>query len=64
MQFHLDDMTCGGCARTVTKTIKKIDPDANVVTVPPTRLVEVQTSAPPEQIVTALRDAGFPLREQ
>nr|NOY01260.1 copper chaperone [Gammaproteobacteria bacterium] len=22
MQFHLEDMTCGGCARTVTKTIQ------------------------------------------
>ena len=63
MQFHLDDMTCGGCARTVTKAIKMVDPDANVVTNPPARLVDVQTSAPKEQIATALREAGFPPRE-
>nr|WP_315595506.1 heavy-metal-associated domain-containing protein [uncultured Cupriavidus sp.] len=63
MQFHLDNMTCGGCARTVTKAIKMIDPDANVVTDPPVRLVQVQTSASQEQIVTALREAGFPPRE-
>lgn len=62
MQFHLDDMTCGGCARTVTKAIQTIDPDANVVTDPPTRLVQVETSVPEEQIVTALREAGFPPR--
>ena len=62
MQFHLDDMTCGGCARTVTKTIQLIDPNASVVTDPPSRQVEVQTSASEEQIVSALREAGFPPR--
>ena len=64
MQFHLDDMTCGGCARTVTKAIQEIDPTASVVTDPPTRLVQVQTLAPETQIVTALREAGFPPRTQ
>ncbi len=64
MQFHLDDMTCGGCARTVTKAIQTIDPTANVVTDPPTRLVQVRTSASEKQIVTALREAGFPPRAQ
>lgn len=64
MQFHLDDMTCGGCARTVTKAIQMIDPTASIVTDPPTRLVQVQTSASEEQIVTALREAGFPPRAQ
>ena len=64
MQFHLDDMTCGGCARAVTKAIKTVDPDASVVADPPTRRVEVTTSAPREQVITALREAGFPPREQ
>ncbi len=64
MQFHLDDMTCGGCARTVTKAIQTIDPTANVVTDPPTRRVQVRTSASEKQIVTALREAGFPPRAQ
>ncbi|MGD9894397.1 MAG: heavy-metal-associated domain-containing protein [Lautropia sp.] len=64
MQLHLDDMTCGGCARAVTKAIKAVDPDAGITTNPSTRLVEVQSSVPREQIVTALREAGFPPREQ
>lgn len=59
MQFHLEDMTCGGCARTVTKTIQMIDPNAKIVTDPPTRRVEVQTSASQEQIAAALSEAGF-----
>ncbi len=64
MQFHLDDMTCSGCARTVTKAIQMIDPNASIVTNPPTRHVEVQTSASEEQIVAALHEAGFPPRAQ
>jgi copper chaperone len=48
----------------VTKTIQMIDPNARVVTDPPSRRVEVQTSASEEQIVAALREAGFPPRAQ
>lgn len=64
MQFHLDDMTCGGCARTVTKAIKTLDPDAQITADPPTRLVEITTTAAREQVVSALREAGFPPRAQ
>lgn len=63
MQFHLDNMTCGGCARTVTKAIQSVDANANVVTDPPTRLVNIETSASQDQVVAALREAGFPPRE-
>ncbi|ASC66367.1 copper chaperone [Achromobacter denitrificans] len=64
MQFHLDGMTCGGCARKVTKAVQAVDPDANVVTDPPTRLVLVQTSASRDQIAAALSEAGYPPRAQ
>mgnify|MGYP001351537854 CR=1 FL=1 len=64
MQFRLNDMTCGGCARTVTKVIQSVDAEARIVTNPPTRVVEVQTSASREQIAAALREAGFPPSEQ
>ncbi len=30
MQFRIENMTCGGCARSVTKTIQKVDPAAEV----------------------------------
>ncbi|MGE8686227.1 MAG: heavy-metal-associated domain-containing protein [Achromobacter sp.] len=62
MQFHLDDMTCGGCARTVKAAIQSVDPDAGIVTDPQTRLVQVQTSASEKQITEALREAGYPPR--
>lgn len=63
MRFHLDDMTCGGCARTVTKVIQGIDPAASVIADPPNRTVQVQTTASEAQIAAALREAGFPPRE-
>ncbi len=64
MRFYLDDMTCGGCARSVMKAIQTIDPNASVVADPPTRLVQVKTSASEDRIATALREAGFPPRAQ
>ena len=60
MQFHIENMTCGGCVRGVTATIRSIDPDAAVSGNPETRLVEVTTLAPRERLVEALIEAGFP----
>lgn len=64
MQFHIDDMTCGGCASTVKKTILTLDANATVRTDPATRLVDVETSLSAEQIAAALQKAGFPPRER
>lgn len=63
MHFHIDNMTCGGCARSVTKAIQSVDAHAVVTTDPPTRLVKIETSSPQTLIVRALREAGFRPRE-
>lgn len=62
MQFNIDNMTCGGCARSVTKAIRAVDADAQVKADPSSRLIEVESSAPQVQIEAALREAGFPPR--
>lgn len=62
MEFHVEGMTCGGCARSVTKAIELVDPLASVQADPASRRVQVQTSASEAQIVAALTDAGFPPR--
>jgi copper chaperone len=59
MQFHIETMTCGGCARGVTKAIQSVDPTAEVKAYPETRLVEVTTTAPRERLAAVLADAGF-----
>lgn len=62
MRFHIESMTCGGCARGVTRAIQSVDPTAEVVADPPSRRVEVTTVATREQIEAALDEAGFPAR--
>lgn len=59
MQFYIETMTCGGCARGVIKAIQGVDAAATVQADPPNRHVEVTTTAPRGQIVAALTEAGF-----
>lgn len=60
MQFHIENMTCGGCVRGVTRAIQNVDPQAQVKADLPSRKVEVITTASREQIEAALREADFP----
>jgi len=60
MQFHIENMTCGACVRGVTKAIHAVDPQAEINADPPTRKLEITTSASQQQIEAALNDAGFP----
>lgn len=62
MLFHVEAMTCGGCARAVTAAIRGLDPSAEVKTDPPTHAVEVRTSRPEAEVRAALSAAGFPPR--
>ncbi|MDP1576736.1 MAG: heavy-metal-associated domain-containing protein [Cypionkella sp.] len=59
MQFHIENMTCGGCARSVTKAIQSVDPAAEVKADPSTHTVEVTSSAPRDQLVNALTEVGY-----
>jgi copper chaperone len=62
MKFHVENMTCGGCARAVTAAVKSINPAARVEADPPTRAVQVESSRPETEIRAALEQAGFPPR--
>ncbi len=62
MEFHIENMTCGGCARGVSRAIQSVDANAQVVADPPTRKVVVTSSATREQIERALVEADFPPR--
>lgn len=60
MELRIEDMTCGGCAKSVTKAIQGVDPDARVEPNPATRRVKIETTASPEQVRQALAGAGYP----
>ena len=54
MQFHIENMTCGGCARGVTRAIYTVDSAANVEADPPTRKVVVTSGQPRAAFEAAL----------
>ncbi len=60
MKLHIENMTCGGCARSVGKTLALLDEDARITADPASRSVTVQTSAAPAEVLRALDAAGFP----
>jgi copper chaperone len=62
MQFHVENMTCGGCARSVAKAIQSADPAAQVETDPATRKAVVTSTRPQSEIEAALTEAGYPAR--
>ncbi|HCJ73199.1 heavy-metal-associated domain-containing protein [Rhizobium sp. P007] len=60
MDLRIENMTCGGCARSVTKAIQSVDPSANVETNPALRSVKVETAATPAAVRQVLEEAGYP----
>ena len=61
MKYQIENMTCGGCARRVTKAIQSVDASAKICTDPAQRSVEISSSQPAELITKALAEAGFPV---
>lgn len=62
MKLHIESMTCGGCARSVTAAIKDVDPAATVDIDLPGRNVKIESSQPVESFTKALEDVGFPAK--
>lgn len=60
MQFHIERMTCSGCARNVTNAIQSVDGAAVIETDPENRKVDVETSATRAEIEAVLVEAGYP----
>lgn len=60
MQFQLDNMNCGGCAKSVTKAIHSVDPQATVDIDLPQKRVTVTSDADETTIAAVLEDVGFP----
>ena len=60
LRLYIPNMTCGGCARSVTRALQGIDADASIETNPAAHEVCVVTTAGEGDLLTALSDAGFP----
>lgn len=62
MQFQIDAMMCGGCARSVTKAIQSVDPQARVDIDLEMKRVVVASDADAAKIAAVLEDVGYPPR--
>ncbi len=60
MELRIESMTCGGCAKSVTKAIQSIDPNARIETNPAARTVKVETTASSAVLQQVLEEAGYP----
>jgi len=60
IELTLPDMTCGHCARTVTATVQKVDPAAQLNIDLPTHQVKIESTQPAQAFVAALSEEGYP----
>ncbi|MDU8912262.1 heavy-metal-associated domain-containing protein [Aestuariicoccus sp. MJ-SS9] len=60
MQLQIPNMTCGGCANSILKVVRSIDPNAEVEADPVTRRVTIDPAEPQGRFVSTLSEAGYP----
>ncbi len=63
MQFHIDSMMCGGCAKSVTQAIRSVDPQAQVAIDLPQKRVSVESVVDAATIMARLEHAGYMPRD-
>ena len=60
VQFKVDNMSCGGCAATITRVVRALDASAVVDIDRTARLVRIEPrSADAAALEAAIRQAGF-----
>jgi copper chaperone len=60
LTFHIPNMTCGGCAKAITRAIQQIDLGASVEAEPSRREIKDGSSADEKVLLNALQQAGYP----
>ena len=60
MELKIESKTCSGCAKSVTRAIQSVDPNARVEPDPAARSVNIETSANLAILQQVLEEAGYP----
>jgi len=60
IELKVNDMTCGHCVMTITKTVTSLDPKAKVEADLGTKRVRIESAHPVAELTKALGDAGYP----
>ncbi|TMV69603.1 heavy-metal-associated domain-containing protein [Thioclava sp. BHET1] len=58
--FSVPDMSCGHCKASIQEAIAGVDAGARVAVDLESRKVEVESSATPEALQSALKEVGYP----
>ncbi|MEO8544795.1 MAG: heavy-metal-associated domain-containing protein [Burkholderiaceae bacterium] len=60
IEFTINDMSCGHCASTITKTVRALDSEAKVDVDLAHKKVQVESTQDRATIAAALSEAGYP----
>lgn len=58
-KFSIPEMSCGHCKAVIEKTLKSLDPQVVLEFDMAARVVDVQSSASPDNMRDALKSAGY-----
>ena len=58
--FHVPGMNCGGCLRTITRSVLALDPQAKVEANMDARTIRVASTKSEASLLGALSDGGYP----
>ena len=64
VEFDVQGMTCGGCVRSVTNAIQRIDADAVVDVDLAAKKVSVKSAANADRLMEAIQGAGYQVSQQ
>ena len=59
IELTLPTMTCGHCVRTVTETVRKLDPAARLDIDLPSHKVQIESTRPVNDFREALSEEGY-----
>ncbi|MDR6391305.1 heavy-metal-associated domain-containing protein [Paraburkholderia phenoliruptrix] len=58
-ELAVEDMSCGGCARSIARAVAGLDPAAAVDVDVSTKIVTITSTLPASRFVEAIAAAGF-----
>lgn len=61
MEFKVKDMSCGGCANSITRAVTSVDPIAKLDIDIATKIVKVDSVLASERLIAVIEAAGYHL---
>jgi copper chaperone len=59
MEFEVKDMSCDGCANSITRAVTNVDPAAKLDIDVTTKIMKIDSAMPPERQAAVVVEAGF-----